>query len=90
MGAGEAYRNCGGLESADFPMTIFQKTALAALMATMLLIAVGAVVRASGAGLGCPDWPKCWGAMWPPSSLEEVDFEKLDIEKFQRYPVSDD
>ena len=66
-------------------MTTLQRTALAALLATMLLIAVGAIVRASGAGLGCPDWPKCWGALWPPSNVEEVDWERLDLEKFQRY-----
>ncbi len=65
-------------------MPLLQKTALAALFATLLLIFVGAIVRVSGAGLGCPDWPRCWGALWPPSSLEEVDWERLDIEKFQR------
>jgi cytochrome c oxidase assembly protein subunit 15 len=65
-------------------MNIFQKTALAALLATILLIFVGAIVRVSGSGLGCPDWPRCWGALWPPSSVEEVDFEKIDLEKFRR------
>ncbi|MFP6875170.1 MAG: COX15/CtaA family protein [Verrucomicrobiales bacterium] len=65
-------------------MNIFQKTALAALLATILLIFVGAIVRVSGSGLGCPDWPRCWGALWPPSSIEDVDFEKIDLEKFRR------
>jgi cytochrome c oxidase assembly protein subunit 15 len=65
-------------------MNLFQKTALAALLATVFLIFVGAVVRVSGAGLGCPDWPKCWGKMWPPSSIEEVDFDQIDMSKFQR------
>ncbi len=65
-------------------MNIFQKTALAALLATILLIFVGAIVRVSGSGLGCPDWPRCWGALWPPSSVEEVDFGKIDLEKFRR------
>lgn len=65
-------------------MNIFQKTALAALLATILLIFVGAIVRVSGSGLGCPDWPRCWGALWPPSSVEEVDFAKIDLEKFRR------
>ncbi|MCP4847128.1 MAG: heme A synthase, partial [Verrucomicrobiaceae bacterium] len=53
-------------------MNNFQKTALAALLATILLLFVGAIVRVSGSGLGCPDWPRCWGALWPPSSIEEV------------------
>lgn len=65
-------------------MSLFQKTAIAALMATIFLIFVGAVVRVTGSGLGCPDWPKCWGKMWPPSSIEQVDFDKIDMSKFQR------
>jgi cytochrome c oxidase assembly protein subunit 15 len=65
-------------------MTRFQKLATAALISLMVLICVGAVVRVTGAGLGCPDWPRCWGKMVPPSSVDEVDFEKLPMEKFRR------
>ena len=65
-------------------MNFFQKTALAALLATIFLIYVGAIVRATGSGLGCPDWPKCWGEFIPPTSLDQVDFDKLNIEKFQK------
>jgi len=57
---------------------------MAALLATIFLIFVGATVRVTGAGLGCPDWPRCWGKLWPPSSIEEVDFDKIDMSKFQR------
>lgn len=65
-------------------MSRFQKTALAALLATILLIWVGAIVRATGSGLGCPDWPKCWGALVPPTTIEDVNWDELDMEKFQR------
>lgn len=65
-------------------MTRFQKLATAALVSLLFLIFVGAVVRVSGSGMGCPDWPTCWGCLIPPTSADQVDFEKLQIEKFQR------
>lgn len=53
-------------------LNLFQKTAIATVIATIFLIFVGGLVRATGSGLGCPDWPKCWGKWWPPSSVEEI------------------
>lgn len=34
--------------------------------------------------MGCPDWPTCWGLLIPPTHVEQVDFSKLDLEKFRR------
>jgi len=34
--------------------------------ATLTLIAIGAIVRTTGSGLGCPDWPLCHGRWLPP------------------------
>ncbi|HEY8922001.1 MAG TPA: COX15/CtaA family protein, partial [Candidatus Limnocylindria bacterium] len=50
-------------------MNRFAKLAVAASIATYVLIVVGGLVRATDSGLGCPDWPACFGKWVPPAEL---------------------
>lgn len=52
--------------------TRFRQLIAITAAATLVLIMLGAYVRLSDAGLGCPDWPGCYGNLTPQHSAEEI------------------
>jgi heme a synthase len=68
----------------SFPYKRFRNIGVLTVLAVYFLILVGGIVRSTGSGMGCPDWPKCFGSWVPPTDVNELPDDYLDIYKEKR------
>jgi cytochrome c oxidase assembly protein subunit 15 len=68
-----------------------RRSGILTISSVFLLLIAGGVVRSSGSGMGCPDWPKCYGSWTPPGcecqlpeNYREI-FAAKRLEKTQRF-----
>ncbi|MDZ4838897.1 MAG: COX15/CtaA family protein [Bacteroidota bacterium] len=68
---------------------IYYTVSVICFISLFLLIVIGGTVRITGSGMGCPDWPKCFGRLIPPTIISDLPADYIKFYETRGYSKSD-